>query len=80
MEKADETAIGTRKKKDESAVAEARYWQERDFAQLKQMSIEERFDYGSVNSTSVSNALVAAMPALSAIVKTVVWRPIEAWC
>jgi formate dehydrogenase subunit beta len=45
VEKADEAAIGTRKKKDESAVAEARYWQERDFAQLKQMSIEERFDY-----------------------------------
>ncbi|MBA7620004.1 hypothetical protein ES703_27346 [subsurface metagenome] len=32
VEKADGAAIETRKKKDEAAVAEARQWQERDFA------------------------------------------------
>ncbi|MBE9500858.1 MAG: Coenzyme F420 hydrogenase/dehydrogenase, beta subunit C-terminal domain [Chloroflexi bacterium] len=45
VEKADGAAIETRGKKDEAAVAEAQYWQERDFATLKQMSTEERFDY-----------------------------------
>lgn len=45
VEKADGAAIETRKKKDEAAAAEARYWQERDFTRFKEMSTAERFDY-----------------------------------
>jgi len=45
VEKADSTAVEKRTKKDEEAIEAARNWQKRDFASLKQMSIEERFDY-----------------------------------
>jgi len=38
-------AIETRKKKDEAAIELAQQWQEKDFASLKEMSSDERFDY-----------------------------------
>ena len=45
VEKADGSAVETRKKKDEIAIAAARAQQEKDFGPSKQMSSEERFDY-----------------------------------
>ncbi len=41
----DIDAVESRKKKDQAAMELARQWQERDFADLKQMSADERFDY-----------------------------------
>jgi formate dehydrogenase subunit beta len=38
-------AIEDRKKKDEAAVSRAQQWQERDFATLKEMGTDGRFDY-----------------------------------
>jgi formate dehydrogenase subunit beta len=38
-------AIELRRKKDEAAIQSAKEWQERDFSSLKQMSIDERFEY-----------------------------------
>jgi len=38
-------AIETRKKKDEAAIELAQQWQEKDFASLKEMSTDERFNY-----------------------------------
>lgn len=38
-------AIETRRRKDEAAIELARQWQEKDFASLKEMSSDERFDY-----------------------------------
>ena len=37
--------IETRRRKDEAAVKLARQWQEKDFASLREMSSDERFDY-----------------------------------
>ncbi len=38
-------AIETRRRKDEAAIKLAQQWQEKDFASLKEMSADERFDY-----------------------------------
>lgn len=45
VEQPDGKAMETRKEKDEEAIEVARKWQERDFADFKQMSADERFDY-----------------------------------
>ena len=45
VEKADGSAVETRKKRDEAAIEAARIWQEKDFARFKLMSSDERFDY-----------------------------------
>jgi len=45
VEQPSSDAIETRRKKDESAIELARQWQEKDFASLKEMSNDEKFDY-----------------------------------
>jgi formate dehydrogenase subunit beta len=45
VERADGSAVETRKKRDEAAIEAARIWQEKDFARFKLMSSDERFDY-----------------------------------
>ena len=41
----DRAAVESRRAKDQAAAELAREWQERDFADLKQMGTDERFDY-----------------------------------
>jgi len=45
VEQPSADAIDTRKQKDRAAVELARQWQEKDFANLEQMSSDERFNY-----------------------------------
>jgi formate dehydrogenase subunit beta len=45
VEKPDSQAIESRKKRDEEEVLRAKKWQEKDFASLREMSTEEKFDY-----------------------------------
>lgn len=45
VEHPDSAAVETRKRKDEEAVKSARKWQERYFANLRNMSAEEKFAY-----------------------------------
>lgn len=45
VEPASGIAVDLRRKKDKEAIKSARDWQERDFASLKGMSTEERFNY-----------------------------------
>ena len=45
VERPDDVAVETRRAKAEAALKLARSWQERDFAPLKEMSLEQRFLY-----------------------------------
>lgn len=45
VEPADDKAIEERKKKEQEAIDSALRWQEADFAPLRDMTIEEKFDY-----------------------------------
>jgi formate dehydrogenase subunit beta len=45
VEQPNGDAVETRRRKDEAAIELARQWQEKDFATLKEMSSDERFDY-----------------------------------
>ncbi|HEX76688.1 MAG TPA: formate dehydrogenase [Dehalococcoidia bacterium] len=45
VEKPDSAAIESRKKRNEEEISLARKWQERDFASLRDMSTEEKFNY-----------------------------------
>lgn len=45
VEKPDSRAIESRKKSDEEEVLRAKKWQEKDFASLREMSSEEKFNY-----------------------------------
>jgi formate dehydrogenase subunit beta len=45
VEKPDSRAIESRKKRDEEEVLRAKKWQEKDFASLREMNTEEKFNY-----------------------------------
>jgi formate dehydrogenase subunit beta len=45
MEKPDSRSIESRKKSDEEEALRAKKWQEKDFASLREMSTEEKFNY-----------------------------------
>jgi formate dehydrogenase subunit beta len=45
VEKPDSAAIESRKKRNEEEISLARKWQEKDFASLRDMSTEEKFNY-----------------------------------
>jgi len=45
VEKPDNAAIESRKKRNEEEISLARKWQEKDFASLREMSTEEKFNY-----------------------------------